>query len=369
MDDLRQKIELLLKKSSQFANSSLQRHELLAGDMSTRRYVRIHLEKAQVQTAIVMLLSQGKGPIRGGRQDLTQDDTFVELSHFLSEHEIAVPEIYFDGRSDAALIVEDVGDLALWQFASRDLRDEHRKIEDALGDDPVRKLYEQAIQITKRLQQIPEDKKSIAFQRWVEFDQYRREISEFLEYYAKPNGIKPAAVALLDKVNDAICESIGSHPRALSHFDYMSHNLFVDPAGKIRVLDFQDMSLVSTSRDICSLINDRDTDSALGKTRHAALLSYYMRELAVDENFGRRYDEYLLHWDFRVSGRFCLLADQRGVEKYRKWIPGTLRRLGRTLMRAQKHMHKLDDVLEILTKLSPEIKEGTEDPWDLPKRI
>lgn len=366
MDDILLKTQEILKSSPAFKSATIEKIDPLAGDMSTRRYLRVHLSGVRVQTAILMLLNQGKGPVRGGRQDLTQDDTFVELSRFLADHSIAVPSIFVDARKLGALLVEDVGDMPLWHFSTRALRDEHHKVEDLLGADPVLTLFKAAIDITKTIQGIPADTKSVAFQRWLEFDQYRREISEFLEYYAKPRGLKPAAVALLDEINDAICESICSHPRALAHFDYMPHNLYVTPEGKLRVLDFQDMCLVSSVRDIVSLINDRDTDSALGQSRHTKLLQYFMQELKVDQDFGRRYNEHLLHWDFRVSGRFVLLAEQRGIERYRQWIAGTLRRLGRTLVRAQKQIHHLDDALEILTKLSPEVREGVEDPWALP---
>lgn len=366
MDELINQAQIILSRSPAWAGATIQSITPLAGDMSTRRYVRLELSGAKVDRAILMLLNQGKGPVRGGRQDLTQDDTFVELANFLSRNSVAVPEIYIDARSDKALLVEDVGDTLLWHFAFRELRDEHQRIEDHLGDDAVLKLFERAIDVTKILQSIPPDKNCIAFQRWVEFDQYRREISEFLEYYAKPRGIKASAIELLNTVYDSICESLCSHPRVLSHFDYMPHNLFVGPQGRIRVLDFQDMCCVSPVRDIVSLINDRDTDTALGQTRHSKLLFYFMQTLNVDEQFASRYNEYLLHWDFRVSGRFVLLAEQRGIERYRQWIPGTLRRLGRTLIRTHKDIHHLDDVLEVLTKLSPEIREGAEDPWELP---
>ncbi len=367
MDKLLEQAHALLKTSPHFSQASIEELQPLAGDMSTRRYVRVVLKGAKVRSAILMLLNQGKGPVKGGRQDLTQDDTFVELTRFLADHGIAVPSLYIDGRRDKVLLVEDVGDMPLWHFAFRSLRDEHRKIEDLLGDDPVLQLFKRCIDITATLQAIPPSQNCVAFQRWVEFDQCRREVGEFLEYYAKPRGLRPSEIELLQKVNDAICECIMAHPRTLSHFDYMPHNLFVAPDGRIRVLDFQDMSMNSPVRDIVSLINDRDTDTALGKSRHATLLAYFMEKLAVDEMFPQRYDEYLLHWDFRVSGRFVLLAEQRGVERYRQWIPGTLRRLGRTLIRAHRHMHRLDDALEVLIRLSPEIKEGVEDPWQSPK--
>jgi hypothetical protein len=113
-------------------------------------------------------------------------------------------------------------------------------------------------------------------------------------------------------------------------------------------------------------LNDRDSDSALGRERQGRLLSFFMKEINSHSDFPQLYDEYLLLWDFRVSGRFALLAEKRGIDRYKAWIPGTLRRLGRTLVRAKKVIPHAEEALAMLSRFSPEIEEGRRDPWDFP---
>lgn len=365
--DMQLLVRELLAATSAHKNSRLIRLEPLAGDMSTRRYVRVHLE-GKISSLILMILNQGKGPVRGGRQDLSQDDTFVELGSYLESIGVRTPKIVLDARKTGALLVEDIGDLGLWRFALNDLRKEDDKTTErvSLAGDPVLVLFKQAVDIIAKLQSAFVSTKSVAHDRWAEQEWYRQTIREFTEFYAQPKGLKSAALEVLYRAFDAICESIAAQPKTLAHFDYMAFNLFVLPSGELCVLDYQDMSLNSPVRDIISLVNDRDMDMALGQSRHAALLKYFVDKVQPGPLFAQWYDEYLLHWDFRVSGRFLQLADKRGIERYRQWVPGTLRRLGRTMLRAYPRMHGFDDVLEILMRLSPEIEEGTKDPWPLP---
>ncbi|MBX7143419.1 MAG: phosphotransferase [Oligoflexia bacterium] len=366
VDPIQELAERLSARCKKLSNARLEKVEHLVGDMSTRRYMRLHFS-GQPTSAILMLLNHAPGPVRGGRNDITQDDTFVELSHFLPKHAIRVPQLYLDARTEGALIVEDIGDCALWRFALNELRKQDEQIAAnwSLNEDPVTALFKKAIDIIIKLQAIPPDSACVAFQRWAEPEWYRQTIAEFSQYYAEPRGMKASQRAVLDRAYDAICECIAAHPQTLSHFDYMAFNLFVLPSSEICMIDFQDMSLNSPVRDIISLINDRDMDSALGKSRHAELLKYFVDLAQLGPKFAEWYDEYLMQWDFRVSGRFLQLADKRGVERYRQWVPGTLRRLGRTLVRCYRRYHGFDDLIDILVNFCPEIKEGTQDPWPL----
>jgi aminoglycoside/choline kinase family phosphotransferase len=165
---------------------------------------------------------------------------------------------------------------------------------------------------------------------------------------------------------DVVCERVEHHPLQPSHFDFMASNIHVLPDGELCLIDFQDMCLDSPARDIVSLLNDRDSDSALGRERQRRLLSFFMTEINSYPSFPQLYDEYLLLWDFRVSGRFALLAEKRGVERYKMWIPGTLRRLGRTLVRAKQTIPYAEDALAVLARFSPEVEQGRRDPWDFP---
>lgn len=357
----------LLGSSSFFSRSSLARVQALAGDASSRRYHRLYLSESPVSTAILMILNQATGPVGGGKENKTQDDTFVELAEFFAHHGIMVPKIYYDARPTGALLVEDVGDIALWHFARDELGEVGQKIKDHLGEYALRVLYERAINVIKQIQSIKPEPSSVAYQRYVGFKQYRKEVDEFRDYYAKPKGIRDSALRIVEAFFDDLCESLSSHPKLLSHFDYMSHNIYVTSEGGLRIIDFQDACTVSPVRDIVSLINDRDIDVSLGKSLHGQLLEYYMKEMETEESFEEQYNECLLHWDFRVAGRFIYLCEKKKAERYREWVPGTLRRIGRTLFRVEQSIPKADDVITILSGLSDEIRKGLEDPWPLPK--
>jgi aminoglycoside/choline kinase family phosphotransferase len=371
LDSERRQIELLaqelLEDSPLFSRSTLARVQALAGDASSRRYHRLYLSHSPVSTVILMILNQAGGPVGGGEENKTQDDTFVELAEFFAHHGIMVPEIYYDARPAGALLVEDVGDIALWHFARDELGDVGQKIKDHIGEDALRVLYERAMDVIKQIQSIEPEPLSVAYQRYVGFEQYRKEVDEFRDYYAKPKGIRSSALTVVEEFFDHLCESLSSHPKILSHFDFMSHNIYVTSEGGLRIIDFQDACTVSPVRDIVSLINDRDIDVSLGKSLHRQLLEYYMKEMETGESFQEQYNECLLHWDLRVAGRFIYLCEKKKAERYREWVPGTLRRIGRTLFRVEHSMPKVDDVIDILSGLSGEIREGLEDPWPLPK--
>lgn len=342
----------LLEAAPRFSGASLRRVQPLSGDASGRRYYRLHLSGGPIPTVTLMILNRAPGPVGGGKEKKTQDDTFVELAGFFREKGIRVPVIYHDARPMGALIVEDVGDRALWHFA----RDE---------DTPL-SFYGKAIDIIKGFQSIAPESSIVAFQRSVGFEQYRREVSEFIRYYAGPKGLRASALKAVEEFLDLLCESLSSHPGTLSHFDFMSHNIYVTAEGELIIIDFQDACMVSPVRDLVSLINDRDVDASLGKDRHRALLEYYQQVMDVGASFKRQYNECLLHWDLRVAGRFILLSEEKKMEKYREWVPGTLRRIGRTLSRMEKCMRKSDEVISSLAAISPEIREGLEDPWPMP---
>lgn len=362
MDPLLLRAKTLLSRSSAFAGCEVSDLSHLAGDASTRQYVRLHLSGGEYSTAIMMILAGVKHPLGGGSRNLSQDDTFVELAGFFSAHGIPVPQLYIDGRPDGLLLVEDVGDVGLWQYPfgmqSAVPASPHSR-------DPVVSLYQRAIDILAVLQRIPHTPGCVAFERSCSFEHYLREASEFVLYFIPASRTfrrhDPEAISCFHRT---LCEAVAAHPPVLSHYDYMSFNLTVDRQGAVRVLDFQEASLNSAARDLLALINDRDIDFALGRERHEQLLNYALKVLTRDPRLLDHYHQYLLHWCFRVAGRFVLLAENRGKPHYHTWIPGTLRRLGRTLNTPHAlALPGADTVLEILTRACPEVREGADGLW------
>lgn len=354
-----------------FTNVTVASCSLLAGDGSGRSFYRVTCQGTRFNSAILLYTPPGIGPKLSGDTSLTQEEAFVELCKFYPKVGIPTPTFYAYDPEKNWILMEDVGDIALFRFLASSpnsgQENQIEKIADGIGDDVVLELFKNAVNLIVGLQKVEPNQKIIAFKRFLSFENYRNEISEFSEFYAEPLGMQAAASQELAKVYDSICETIMSFPKALSLFDCNAHNLFVSPNADLRVLDFQDSCLVTAARDIVSLINDRGIDQLLGKSRHETLLKYFIESSSFSAEFQSVYDMTLLHWDLRVTGRFVKLNQKFNTDKYQQWIPSTLRRLGRTLKRTEKSLHGLDSLLDVAYKLSAEVREGFSDPWDFPK--
>ncbi len=275
----------------------------------------------------------------GGPKGLTQNDTFVELAEFLRKHGIEAPRILADARESSFLIVEDVGDLCL---------------ADASGGfpDKITDFYREAIDIILKLQSIPHAESCVAFQRSPSLDQLKNQAFEFVDHYSLPRGLSDADRAALSSFINRICGIVDSHPKVLAHYDYTAWNLFVDQSGSIRPLDFQDACLDSPARDIVALIDDRDSDLLLGPERHAELLDYFCSLFPDGKKARQWYSEYRIHWHLRVAGRFALLSEKRGLQRYAAWIPGSVRRLISALETVGRSIPEARDVMGIVISIS-----------------
>lgn len=352
----------LVAQSDALRGAHVTRVEPLAGDMSTRRFFRVHLKNVAAQSAIFMTLSGARGPVGGGDRALTQDDTYVEVGNYLRAHGVRVPHLYADDRARGALLIEDVGTTSLLDI-SQNQANLPKQLSAALGPDPLKGLFAKALVIQRALAALPHDKQIVIFQRRTTPQQRATQIREFLDHYARPHGLSQQASSVVERLMDEVCARVETHPQQVSHFDYMASNIHILPNGELCLIDFQDMCLDSPARDVVSLLNDRDADSMLGRERQGDLLALFMRDINRYPNFPSLFDEYLLLWDFRVAGRFALLSEQRGIARYGAWLPGTVRRLGRTLTRVRATIPHADEALQALQAFSPLIKEGSDDPW------
>lgn len=330
--DLAQK---LLRTKQDFSKAVVTGCSHLAGDASLRTYSRINLENAPVDSAILMTLKKNLGPVGGGPEGLTQDDTFVELAGFLREQGIEVPLIYVDARDEEVLILEDVGSVCLAEASKVQAKD----------------LYKGAIDLIIRLQSIRRADSCVAFRRSPTLDQLREQASEFVEHYALPRGLAVTDRETLSSLISEICNAVHAHPRVLTHYDFTAYNLFVSPSGSIRPLDFQDACLDSPARDLVALIDDRDSDAALGPDLHAELLDYFCSFFPEREKALQWYHQYKIHWHLRVTGRFALLSEKRGMPRYAAWIPGSVRRLLAALKEVQGSVPGAGEVIPIVEGL------------------
>ncbi len=339
----------------------------LTPDASLRRYFRVSLLDGR--TIIAMYFDSLAVPEAVGGVNVNSFDSYSILTNFFLPHGVAVPKIYLSqeesANSPAIILLEDLGDTMLMDVLLGAKR----------CNRPVADLYREAIDGIVRIQSIPADSSLFAYQRVFAPELYVREMEETLDYVLKPRGITPAEERLVRDGFQHLAAELDSFPKVLVHRDYHSMNLMVDQEERIRVIDFQDALLATRSYDLVGLISDRDTDAALGDELYVSLVRYLAERLSETNGWrGARdlfdeYDRALLQRDLKVAGRFAKLVTVRGLVSYGKWIPGTLRRIGRTLERCSTS-ETLQRMGGVLRKYSPEIEAGYNAPLRInPERV
>jgi hypothetical protein len=321
----------------------------LAGDASSRRYYRARLENSpRADSSIVMELAGSALPLSSEELAIFKEPPtelpFINVHRFLSTLGVRVPALFGIAPDQKLLLLEDLGDRALWDAVQ------------VVSSDEVFAWYQKAVDQLLRIQvegTRRRDDRCVAFQQRFDFRLYQWEFEHFIEYglEKRPGGkISDAEKSRLRKSFEEIARRLDGLEPCLSHRDYHSWNLMA-LNGAVAVIDFQDALLAPPQYDLASLLNDRETDRIVDGNLETRLLDYYLdrREalgLCVDR--AEFFDDYILsalQRDFKVVGRFYYLDIVKGKPGYRKYIPPTLKRLKRNLERAPRY-RKLISLLQ-----------------------
>ncbi|MCC6953505.1 MAG: phosphotransferase [Deltaproteobacteria bacterium] len=334
-------------------------------DASLRRYFRVRWDSGRPASALAMVFLSLAVPEAVGKHAVNSYDSYVQLTHFLSRHGVSVPTLYFESEAPPILILEDLGDVMLADVLLG-------RAGQANPEDRLARLYSRACEIIVEIQRIPSESGFFPFERGFTEEIYVNEMSETLDFLLRPLDASPDRYRVFEEASALIADELGSFPKILAHRDFHSWNLMVDPSEQVRVIDFQDALLATGSYDLVSLLNDRDADSALGDRLYVQLVQGFYTAAGSRADFYAEYDRALLQRDLKVAGRFAKLSTVRGLTTYAAWIPGTLRRIGRTLERitASGGQHALyGSLLELLCDHFPEVKAGALNPlrFDAPK--
>jgi len=330
----------------------------LAGDASSRRYFRAALATAKAPASIIVMALPGESALSISSEELAvfkeplTELPFLNLHRFLSGIGARVPKLFGHWENDGILILEDLGDTALWDRVQ------------GLPEREVLAWYERAIDELLLLQikgTRARDDTCIAFQQRFDFRLYMWEFEHFLEYgLEKRPGTMPSRSAVdgLRAIFTAIARSLDGQTPCLSHRDYHSWNLMVHD-NAIAVIDFQDALLAPPQYDLASLLNDRITDSIISPRCEERLVRYYMDQSAEQTETAINADEFLevyllsaIQRDLKVVGRFYYLDIVKGKPGYMKFIPPTLRRLKRNLAR----LRQTEPIIAILAEHYEEMR-------------
>ena len=339
------------------AGASLASLAPLAGDASSRRYYRARLSSPTAPRSLVVMELSGSALPLSSEELAVFSEPLTELP-FLNVHRFfksigaRVPELYGHWVEEGLLLLEDLGDLCLWDRVQE------------LPAAEVLKWYEKAIDQLLLIQvegTRKRDDSCIAFMQRFDFRLYMWEFDHFIEYgLEKRPGVDLSEVEkkLLRATFAMISRRLESAPPCLNHRDFHSWNLMVHEDG-IAVIDFQDALLAPPQYDLASLLNDRETDSVIRPDLENRLVDYYLgkREEMGEKKVNRDefFELYLLsalQRDFKVVGRFHYLDLVKGKPGYKKYLPPTLSRIKRNL----EKLPELEKLVPLLAKHFEEMR-------------
>lgn len=326
------------------------RIDALAGDASSRRYVRAALEGADAATAVLMIQS-GSGLAMSSDELSTvgtpSEMPFLNVQRYLQARAIDVPRVYAADPARGLVLLEDVGDTTLWQAARE-------------AEDP-RAVYGAAVEGIIALQRAGRDHPDpacLAFSQRFDRTLFVWELEHFLEYGFGSAAPSDAERTRLRERFAELAGRLAAAPAVLAHRDYHSWNLFVQH-GRVRVIDFQDALLAPATYDLASLLTDRMTPELVRPELEASLVEAFARRRS--EVFGDPLDvvavrelylEVALQRALKVVGRFHYLEEVKGKRGYVAMLPHTLA----TVRRCLAALPRLDDVREILARRFAELR-------------
>lgn len=332
----------------------IERIETVTGDASLRRYFRVYYRSGNSglhsYTVVAMVFDSLK-PAEVG-DPVSSSESYRTLSGVFAAREVAVPQLFGEALNGRVLFLEDLADVSLSSL-----------VRPGEVEDEVLNYFYDAVRQLLQIQEI--DDTVFPYSRAFSSDIYVREMNEFSDYYLGPDRcLKCGARGFYS----FLAQELSVFPQVLVHRDFHASNIHVDPAMRIRVIDFQDALWGNRCYDIASLLNDRDMDSALGEQNLRLVWRFFVEQSGViseaeTESLQKQYLLCLLQRDLKVVGRFSKLSQERGLKHYEQWIPGTLKRIGRNLnhlARGASGASPYRDFLVALTRESEEVSVGAE---------
>ena len=315
--------------------------DVLKGDASNRRFWRVRLEAALGDRKMGDSLPPSAIAIDLGPDDLPlyarvlrllpeplPEPPWLSLQRYLRAIAVPVPELYLADVAERMLLVEDIGEVALYDAAAcGDAADLYR-----LAADQLLRIH---LDGTRHL---PPD--FIAARIAYDTRLFRWELDQFAEVGAATVGPRFDRGAIAPEL-DALAERLGRCERVFAHRDYHGHNLFLQCRGAaptLRIIDFQDALMAPAAQDLAVLLTTRDTPRIIPPRIEQRVLEYYYAGLArrgtspAFNDFMESYRLCVLQHALKVIGRFSYL-EQVGKRGYAQFIPHALAQARRMIVR------------------------------------
>ncbi len=291
------------------ARSSLpaaSRVELLAGDASDRRFVRVRPDGSPSRVLVVHT-----GPIDPVALPLVQvADLFRRLP-------VPVPAVLDTDAELGIVVLEDLGDETLEVVLSRLPAGEHEA------------WYRNATALIATIQQggrrLADGGASGAEPFRLAFDaaKLRWELRFFLDHFVagyRRRALTPAARSALEVELGTLADEMAGEPRVLCHRDFHSRNLMAH-RGRLYAIDFQDARMGPDTYDLVSLL--RDAYAQLDAASVGRLIAHYQALAGIGDGdaLRQRFRRTTIQRTLKALGTFGYQIAARGNDRYRTAVP------------------------------------------------
>jgi len=233
----------------------------LTGDASTRSYFRAEARGATVIVALysapfdetelaVTRLAKAEAGNPSARLTFSNDPcAHIEVTGLLLAAGLPVPPVRATFGADAAMLIEDVGDIRLQDWLNE------------RTDDEVIEAYRHALELVVRIQGATQQAlaaDSICAHLAFDEAKLRWELGFFFaNYFNKYLQVKldPATANAVQLDFKTLCSELAARPRVLTHRDYHARNLMMH-LEQMFIIDYQDARMGPASYDVASLLSD-----------------------------------------------------------------------------------------------------------------
>jgi aminoglycoside/choline kinase family phosphotransferase len=280
---------------------------VLAGDGSDRRFARFHTAGGSVLAVFPSAAIHGQSEARA----------CFRIGSHLHGLGIHVPEIFACDQGTGIVLMEDLGDVSLYEALRQSLD----------GFETVRSLYLRTVEELARFQLLGRDGFDTGFCWDTPF--YDRELmlkreSEYFyrEFCHAMLGMEEAEPDLKREFESLAKRAAQEPAEFLLHRDFQSRNIMVHN-GDVWFIDFQGARLGPLGYDLASLLVD--PYAGLPRKMQDDLISHYLdavdHHLSLDRQaFLAGYYYLMLQRNLQIVGAFCFLSRKKGKSFFKNFI-------------------------------------------------
>ena len=289
-----------LERLLESGEARVDRVEPLPGDVSARRYYRLHLEGGGTAVAAVYPTDLAGACRR-----------FLRTGALLASVGVRVPGIELAACERSVMIVEDLGDRTLFDLGGA-------------GWEALAPWYAKASAVLVAIRGLPRRDVEALGNEPLGTDLLLRELDRTWAVLIEPRRLLPRELSdRLREVLTATCGRMGDGDLVPCHRDLMARNLVPLEAGELAILDHQDLRLGPSAYDLASLLNDSLFPPP---ELEEALLAEALPALGLGHE---AYHDAALHRTLKAAGTFAAAATAR----HERLLPATLGRALRHLRR------------------------------------